>query len=182
MVSIILSHTHHTLCQRLRVIYDRLLNLESRLVEHGSGPVFNRLECPMATREQILLAHNKDFLERMEDLQFYTDSELKDISYDQRHDIYYNRESFQCARLAAGGLLACVDAACASGGGIEDEPHNKSLALIRPPGHHACQTQEMGFCFINSVVVAAKYAIATKKASRVVILDWDIHDGKYISS
>jgi histone deacetylase 6 len=34
-----------------------------------------------------------------------------------------------------------------------------------------------GFCFVNSVVIAAKYALATKQASRVVILDWDIHDG-----
>jgi histone deacetylase 6 len=125
--------------ERLRVIYERLLSLENRLMEHDSGPVFSRLACPMATREQILLAHNKDFVERMEDLQFYSDAELADISYEHRHDIYYNQESYQCARLAAGGLIACVDAACAN-----VNQRNKALALIRPPGHHACQTQEMG--------------------------------------
>jgi acetoin utilization deacetylase AcuC-like enzyme len=38
----------------------------------------------------------------------------------------------------------------------------------------------MGFCFIDSVVVAAKYALAEHKAQKVkevAILDWDIHDG-----
>lgn len=35
----------------------------------------------------------------------------------------------------------------------------------------------MGFCFIDSVVVAAKYALQQKKATKVCILDWDIHDG-----
>jgi hypothetical protein len=35
----------------------------------------------------------------------------------------------------------------------------------------------LGFCFFNSVVVAAKHAIITKGLSRVVILDWDIHHG-----
>lgn len=167
--------------ERLRVIFDRLCTLETRLLQpgnfpelvHSGGPVFHRLSCEMATREQILLAHSKDYFDRMEDLRFYTDSDLADMSYDCMHDIYYNRESFNAARLAAGGLLACVDASCAA----PLSGMNKSLALVRPPGHHACQSQEMGFCFINSVVVAAKYAVATKKASRVVILDWDIHDG-----
>lgn len=37
-----------------------------------------------------------------------------------------------------------------------------------------CRT---GFCFFNSVAVAAKHAIATGRATRVVILDWDVHHG-----
>lgn len=35
----------------------------------------------------------------------------------------------------------------------------------------------LGFCFFNSVVVAAKHAIHNKGVRRVVILDWDIHHG-----
>ena len=55
----------------------------------------------------------------------------------------------------------------------------RSLAIVRPPGHHACQSHAMGFCFLNSVAVAAKHALATysSKCKRVLILDWDIHHG-----
>lgn len=35
----------------------------------------------------------------------------------------------------------------------------------------------LGFCYFNSVAVAAKHAIATNRAKRVLILDWDIHHG-----
>lgn len=163
--------------ERLRVIYERLCNLGKRLLHKGIMPgapsaCFQQLTCNMATKEQILLAHSKSHYERLEEMQYYTDAELAALTHEVRHDLYYNRETFQAARLAAGGLLACVDAVCDPAA-----TSKKSLALVRPPGHHACQSQEMGFCFIDSVVVAAKYALATKKATRIAILDWDIHDG-----
>jgi len=165
--------------ERWRVIYERLCNLGKRLLNKEFVPelvhedvIFKPLTCELATKEQICLAHSKAYYERMEQLQYSTDSELANVSHEVRHDIYYCRESFNAARLAAGGLLACVDAVC-----DPDATSKKSLALVRPPGHHACQSQEMGFCFVDSVVVAAKYALAQKKARKICILDWDIHDG-----
>mmetsp|Transcript_53938 Transcript_53938/g.131004 ORF Transcript_53938/g.131004 Transcript_53938/m.131004 type:complete len:173 (-) Transcript_53938:1019-1537(-) len=138
--------------------------------------IFKRLKCEMATKQQILLAHRPEYYERLEATQYYSTSELKELSHESRQfDVYFNSSTFQAARLAAGGLLACVDAVCRQHG----NETKKSVALVRPPGHHACQSQEMGFCFINSVVVAAKYALATQPGvKKVVILDWDVHDGK----
>lgn len=166
--------------ERLRVIFERLCNLDKRLLHRGNfpdlvhhGTVFKRLSCEMATKDQIMLAHSEEFFERLEDLKYLDDNNLANITYKRRHDIYYGHDSFNAARLAAGGLVACVDAVCTPNAGTK-----KALALVRPPGHHACQEQEMGFCFINSVVVAAKYALATEQAKRIVILDWDVHDGK----
>ena len=195
--------------ERLRVIFERLLQLESRLLNDQAAssssstttttnkiqtttPIFKRLNCQMATKEQILLAHRPEYYERLEETQYYSTSELKELSFSSRQfDVYFNSTTFQAARLAAGGLLSCVDAVCdVDGDGGDGDGHNsshnnnhsrakKSVALVRPPGHHACQSQEMGFCFINSVVVAAKYALATKpNVKKVVILDWDVHDGK----
>jgi Deacetylases, including yeast histone deacetylase and acetoin utilization protein len=46
------------------------------------------------------------------------------------------------------------------------------LAIVRPPGHHAEESQAMGFCFFNSVAVAAKLLIQRLDLKRVLILDW----------
>jgi acetoin utilization deacetylase AcuC-like enzyme len=46
---------------------------------------------------------------------------------------------------------------------------------VRPPGHHAHSDYPSGFCFFNNVAVAAKYAENLGK--RVLIFDWDIHQG-----
>lgn len=170
--------------ERLRVIYDRLCYVEERLMDeyadeydhyHETDAIFKPLLCEMATKEQILMVHSETQYQRFERLQYYSDAQLAAMSAEKRHDVYYCRDTFDAAKLAAGGLLSCVDSVCdAASMGSKT---NKAVALIRPPGHHACQSQEMGFCFIDSVVVAAKHAIATERAKRVVILDWDIHDG-----
>jgi len=46
---------------------------------------------------------------------------------------------------------------------------------MRPPGHHATQTQAMGFCYLNSVAIAALEAGASAK--RVAVFDFDVHHG-----
>jgi acetoin utilization deacetylase AcuC-like enzyme len=35
----------------------------------------------------------------------------------------------------------------------------------------------MGFCLFGNVAIAAHYALATGKAERVLIVDWDVHHG-----
>ena len=34
-----------------------------------------------------------------------------------------------------------------------------------------------GFCLMNNVAIAAKYAVKTHGLDRVLILDWDVHHG-----
>lgn len=50
-----------------------------------------------------------------------------------------------------------------------------TYALCRPPGHHAFADVAGGFCFINNSAVAAQ--VLRKTASRVAILDVDLHHG-----
>jgi acetoin utilization deacetylase AcuC-like enzyme len=51
------------------------------------------------------------------------------------------------------------------------------FSALRPPGHHAEPERAMGFCLFDSIAVAAALAIAELGASRVLILDWDVHHG-----
>jgi acetoin utilization deacetylase AcuC-like enzyme len=51
------------------------------------------------------------------------------------------------------------------------------FVCTRPPGHHAMYRRAMGFCLTNHVAVAAKWAITTGRASRVLVVDWDAHHG-----
>ena len=48
---------------------------------------------------------------------------------------------------------------------------------MRPPGHHALAARAMGFCLLNNVAVAARYAQAELGLERVAIVDFDVHHG-----
>ena len=78
-------------------------------------------------------------------------------------DTVASKTSWEAATLAAGIAIEAVD----RGG----------FALVRPPGHHALADRAMGFCLLNNVVVAARYALGELDLARVAILDWDVHHG-----
>lgn len=80
------------------------------------------------------------------------------------------RESYDVARLAAGGVLAACDAAM-------DGRITRAFCAVRPPGHHAESDHAMGYCLINHVAVAAEYLIRRHRLQRVAVVDWDVHHG-----
>ena len=74
------------------------------------------------------------------------------------------------AKLSADAALSAV---CQV---LEDEcPENRGFCIIRPPGHHAHAARNHGFCFLNNVALQAQLAAALGK--KVLIFDWDIHQG-----
>jgi acetoin utilization deacetylase AcuC-like enzyme len=86
------------------------------------------------------------------------------------HETPVSEGSWDAIRKAVGGALAAVDKVMAG------EVAN-AFCLVRPPGHHAEPNRVTGFCLINNVAVAARYAQRRYGLSRVAILDFDVHHG-----
>jgi acetoin utilization deacetylase AcuC-like enzyme len=85
-------------------------------------------------------------------------------------DTYVTQASWQLARQAAGGAAAVAQA-------VWGGDFRRGFALCRPPGHHAMRGQGMGFCLLNNIALAAEYLIRQEGASRIAIVDLDLHHG-----
>lgn len=71
------------------------------------------------------------------------------------------------ARRSAGGALRALALARAG---------ESSFSLLRPPGHHATPDRAMGFCYFNSIAIAALQA-RSAGCKRVAVFDFDVHHG-----
>lgn len=152
---------------------DRLSAIEDRLLISGVGDALDRREAPQAPIADIELAHGRMHVASLRGL---TDSLREEIAAGgPTHaqidpDTAMNIHTWDAALRAAGAAIAATDAVLA--GELEN-----AFCAIRPPGHHACRDQAMGFCFLNNVAIAARYALERHGLKRVAIVDFDVHHG-----
>ena len=130
----------------------------------GLAERMTHLETRPATREDLLAVHSNAHLDLLD--RFSSREHITMIGL----DTYVTPGSYELARLAAGGVLQVVDAVLTGEAG-------NGLAAIRPPGHHATPNHAMGFCLLNNVAIAARYAQRTHGIERVLIVDYDVHHG-----
>jgi acetoin utilization deacetylase AcuC-like enzyme len=78
-------------------------------------------------------------------------------------DTLCTETSYRAALLAAGAAIEAAE--------------RGAFALVRPPGHHALPDRAMGFCFFDSIAVAARHMQAQRGIERVAVVDWDVHHG-----
>uniref|UniRef100_A0A6I8R419 Histone deacetylase n=1 Tax=Xenopus tropicalis TaxID=8364 RepID=A0A6I8R419_XENTR len=84
--------------------------------------------------------------------------------------IWNELHSSNAARWAAGSV---IDLAFK----VASRELKNGFALVRPPGHHADPSTAMGFCFFNSVAIAAKQLQLRRDVRKILIVDWDVHHG-----
>jgi len=151
----------------------RLDAIEDRLLITGLDQAIERREATPAALADLELAHSRMHLAALRGL---SDNLRDDVAAGgPAHaqidpDTSINVHSWDAILMAAGAAIDATDAVLAG------EMVN-AFCSVRPPGHHAGREKAMGFCFVNNVAVAAKYALERHGLKRVAIVDFDVHHG-----
>lgn len=127
----------------------RLRTLRRKLEKEGLWT--DVVEPEPATEEMVLAVHSKEHLEKLK----------RGGEYPLDQDTFLHDGTYALAMLSAGAAVRAVAEAAAG---------RPSVALTRPPGHHAGRDHMGGFCYINNVAVAVQ---AT--GLRTAIVDLDAH-------
>lgn len=139
---------------------DRIRAIEAEL--EGRGWLgYERREAPEATTEQLLAVHHQSYVDAVREIC------ARSGAFDL--DTPTSPGSWEAALHAAGGACALVEALL---GG-----EAAGFSALRPPGHHAEPSRAMGFCLFANVSIAARHALDSLGAERVLVLDWDVHHG-----
>jgi acetoin utilization deacetylase AcuC-like enzyme len=135
-----------------------------RLEREGLTAQMLRVEARDATEEELMLCHTGEYLR----------TARSDVAsgrpYLSTGDTDITPNSWDVAVRAAGGVLQATDAVL--GGKARN-----AFCAVRPPGHHANAGRGMGFCLLNNIAIAARYAQRRYGIGRVAIVDWDVHHG-----
>jgi acetoin utilization deacetylase AcuC-like enzyme len=140
---------------------DRIRAIEAEL-ESREWLGWEPREAPAASEEQLLRVHPAEYVARVREMS------ARSAAFDM--DTPTSRGSYEAALRAAGGACALVESLLSGG-------ERAGFSALRPPGHHAEPATAMGFCLFANLAIAARYALDSLGAERVLVLDWDVHHG-----
>jgi acetoin utilization deacetylase AcuC-like enzyme len=150
-------------------ISNRVIAIRDKLQDSLLTPSLTELAARRAEREHVLSFHDDAYLYRFEEACL---SGRTDIDH-QDNQICF--DSYDTALLSAGAGLTGIDL-------LEDDGAKIVFCSVRPPGHHAERSQALGFCFINNVVIAARYWQKSFSREKIFVIDWDAHHGNGIQA
>lgn len=121
-------------------------------------------EAPRATRAQLARVHDEALIRQV------LDTPVAEGTVQLDPDTFLSPGAAEAALRCAGAGIAAVDAVLA-------DRARRVFCAVRPPGHHATRDTAMGFCFFDSIAVAAAHALDAHGLERVAIVDFDVHHG-----
>jgi acetoin utilization deacetylase AcuC-like enzyme len=121
-------------------------------------------EAPPATRAQLARVHDDALIRQV------LDTPVAEGTVQLDPDTFLSSGAAEAALRCAGAGIAAVDAVLAGRA-------RRVFCAVRPPGHHATRDTAMGFCFFDSIAVAAAHALDAHGLERVAIVDFDVHHG-----
>ncbi|MEO0327248.1 MAG: histone deacetylase family protein [Pseudomonadota bacterium] len=123
-----------------------------------------RMEAPEGDPAYFELVHPKSFIETIKSKIPEEGLAIVDA------DTTASPKSWDTVLHVTGAAMDAVDA-------VFDAKADNAFISMRPPGHHAEKTTAMGFCLVNQIAIAARYAQSKHEAERVAIVDFDVHHG-----
>jgi len=117
-------------------------------------------EAPRTSDGVLALAHHPDYVQRVS-------AGLLSVSEQRAIGFPWSPEMVERSRRSAGATIAACRAAMAEGVGIN----------LAGGTHHAHADRGQGFCVFNDAAIAARLMQAERRASRVAIIDLDVHQG-----
>uniref|UniRef100_A0A671VY69 Histone deacetylase n=1 Tax=Sparus aurata TaxID=8175 RepID=A0A671VY69_SPAAU len=135
----------------------RIQSIWSRLQETGLRAHCECIRGRKASLEELQTVHSEAHV------LLYGTNPLRDTIWNEVH-------SSSAARLAVGSVVELVFK-------VASAELKNGFAVVRPPGHHAEESTPMGFCYFNSVAIAAKLLQQRLNVSKILIVDWDVHHG-----
>ena len=149
--------THPESIQRIKTVKDLLYN------EYKNH---NFIEPPLALKENILLVHDKDYVESI----------FNNIPKEGYN--YFDPDTIACPKSLNSYLSAVGGSVEAINHHFNNNINNKVyFCAHRPPGHHAERNKAMGFGVFNNVAISAQFALKNKDISKILIVDFDVHHG-----
>ena len=133
--------------------------VRAQLERTGAAAPGDFLEPAPASRDELLLVHEPEFLDDLEALRWTprtTPSELP-----------LEADIVRAYRLAAGGTVLAARAALERGAGLN----------LGGGFHHAFAGHAEGFCYLNDLAVAVRVLQREGRVSRVAVVDLDVHQG-----
>jgi acetoin utilization deacetylase AcuC-like enzyme len=144
---------------------DRIRAIEAEL-ERRDWLGWERRRAPAATHEQLLAVHSSEYVEAVRE------TSAREGAFDL--DTPTSAGTWEAALHAAGGACALAETLIAG--------ERVGFSALRPPGHHAESARAMGFCLFANASIAARHALDSLGAERVLVLDWDVHHGNGTNS
>lgn len=142
----------------------RIFAINDQLIRSGMEYIVQQKDASEASKDDLYRVHSKLYIDELyakapSEGYIWLDPDTQMMPY-----------TLKAALFAAGSGINAVDQ-------VMSGDNQQAFCAIRPPGHHACRDQAMGFCIFNNIAIAAAYAMEKYGLQRVTIVDFDVHHG-----
>ena len=123
-----------------------------------------KLEPKLIDEELLNLAHTKYYIDTVKRLSTFGSGILSE-------EVFITKDTFSLAKKAVGGAIEAIEK-------VITKEISQSVALVRPPGHHALREKGSGLCIFNNIANTILYLRKELNYNKkIAIVDIDDHFG-----